>query len=124
MRSHTSMRSVQSAALQSQLESLKEVAAEYQALRAGTLRRQRLESFGELPDALISGRIAAGLTQRQLADRLGLNVQQIRRYEATEYRSASMGRVSEVAAALGLRIRADVRLPRPGGRRSADSGRD
>lgn len=107
------MRRIQLSALESQLESLKREAAEYEALRAGKVRRQRVESFGELPEALISGRIAAGLTQRQLAERLGLKEQQIQRYEATDYRSASMARVSEVAGALGLKIRADVRMPRP-----------
>jgi ribosome-binding protein aMBF1 (putative translation factor) len=108
----SAMRRIQLSALESQLETLKREAEEYEALRAGKVRRQRVESFGELPEALISGRIAAGLTQRQLAERLGLKEQQIQRYEATEYRSASMDRVSEVASALGLKIRADVRLPK------------
>src|SRR5687767_4561717 len=63
------MRRIQLSALESQLESLKKDAAEYEALRAGMVRRQRVESFDELPEMLISGRIAAGLTQRQLAER-------------------------------------------------------
>ena len=104
------MRDVLIRSQQSQLETLREEAAEFEALRAGRLRRQRFESFGGLPDALISGRIAAGLTQRQLAERLGLKEQQIQRYEATEYRSASLARVEQVVAALGLTFRGDVRF--------------
>jgi HTH-type transcriptional regulator/antitoxin HipB len=37
----------------------------------------------ELLVALIEARIAAGLTQKALADRLGVAEQQIQRYEAT-----------------------------------------
>lgn len=106
------MRDVLIRSQESQLETLREEAAEYEALRAGNLRRQRVESFGELPDTLISGRIAAGLTQKQLAERMELKEQQIQRYEATEYRSASMARVEEVARALGLTFRGDVRFPK------------
>ena len=104
------MRDVLVRSQESQLETLKEDAAEYEALKAGRLRRQRVEAFGELPEALISGRIAAGLTQRQLGERLGLKEQQIQRYEATSYRSASLGRVEEVVRALGLTFRGDVRF--------------
>jgi ribosome-binding protein aMBF1 (putative translation factor) len=96
---------------QSQLEDLRAEVAEYEALKAGRVRRVAHESFDEFPAALIKARIAAGLTQRQLAERLGLKEQQIQRYEATDYRSASLARVGEVVAALGLQARGDFRLP-------------
>ena len=105
------MREIQLAALRSQLADLTAEVAEYEALKAGQVNRLRLDSFGELPQALIKARIAAGLTQRQLAARLGLKEQQIQRYEATDYRSASLARVGEVVAALGLKTRGDFRLP-------------
>lgn len=95
---------------ESQLEELRAEVAEYEALRAGGVKRLKLGSSSELPDALIKGRIAAGLTQRQLAERLGLKEQQIQRYEATDYQSASLARVGEVIRALGMQIRGDVRL--------------
>ncbi len=104
------MRQIQLAALRSQLDDLRAEAAEYEALRAGTKRRQVVEVFEDVSDTLIAGRIAAGLTQRQLAERLGLKEQQIQRYEATEYRSASLARVEQVVAALGLTFRGDVRF--------------
>jgi transcriptional regulator with XRE-family HTH domain len=49
---------------------------------------------------LIRARISAGLSQRELAARLGLKEQQIQRYEATNYETASLRRVLEIAAAL------------------------
>ena len=95
-----------------QRESLREDASAYVALTSGTLWRQRIEFVGGVPGAPIFGRITAGLTQKQLAQRLGRKEQQIQRSEATGYRSASIDRVKNVASALGLKIRADVQLPK------------
>lgn len=58
-------------------------------------------SIERLPQNLIRARIASGLTQRELAARLGVKEQQIQRYEATNYASASLARVLEVARILG-----------------------
>ena len=52
------------------------------------------------------------MSQKDLAERLGLKEQQVQRYEATEYASASVARVSEVIRALGIRMREEVLLPR------------
>ena len=58
----------------------------------------RLSAVGEIPRMLIKARIAKGLSQKELAERLGLKEQQIQRYEATEYATASLARIREVAA--------------------------
>ena len=97
--------------LESQLADLKNEVAEYEALQRGETSVIEVDSFEGLPIALIKARIAAGLTQRDLAERLGLKEQQIQRYEATEYASASLGRVNEVVQALGLRVHKSVFLP-------------
>ena len=44
-------------------------------------------SLEDVPAALVMARTAAGLTQSELADKLGLKEQQIKRYEATGYAS-------------------------------------
>jgi transcriptional regulator with XRE-family HTH domain len=69
------------------------------------------ESFEDLPSALIQARIASGLSQKELAGRLNLKEQQIQRYEATEYASASLERINDVIRALGVSVREDVFLP-------------
>lgn len=97
--------------LRSQLDELREQVVEYEALRDGTRHSLTATSFTELPDALIQARIAGGLSQKELAEKLGLKEQQIQRYEATKYASASLTRINEVIKALNLRIHKDVYLP-------------
>ncbi len=99
------LRSAERAALESQLDDLRRELAEYDALRSGRRPSPPPDTLDELPRALIQARIAAGLTQRQLAEDLGLKEQQIQRYEATEYAAASLERVREVARRLGVRMR-------------------
>jgi len=64
--------------------------------------------------ALIRARIAAGMTQEGLARRLGVKPQQVQRYEATDYESASFARILKVVEALGLRMPKAIRLVRNG----------
>jgi HTH-type transcriptional regulator/antitoxin HigA len=64
----------------------------------------KAESLDELPNVLIRARIARGLSQRELADALGLKEQQIQRYEAEQYASAALRRLIDIANALNLSI--------------------
>jgi HTH-type transcriptional regulator / antitoxin HigA len=59
----------------------------------------------------VKARIARGWSQRRLAAGLGVAEQQVQRYEATGYRSASLARILDVAATLGITIteRAELR---------------
>jgi len=80
-------------------------------LESGQRKLLEVDDLGDLPQALIRARIAARLSQRELAARLDLKEQQIQRYEATDYSSASLARILEVVEALGLKLRQDVVLP-------------
>lgn len=104
------IRKAQLDATRSQLDELNCELAEYDALVAGKQRVLELASLEELPRALIRARIASGLTQRDLAERLGVKEQQVQRYEATDYSAASLARINEVVVALGLTVREDVFL--------------
>jgi DNA-binding XRE family transcriptional regulator len=97
--------------MQSQLADLRQELGEYEALRTGQVRVLELDSLEQLPEALIRARIAAGLSQKELAGRLGLKEQQIQRYEARRYAGASLTRVQAVADALGIQIHERVLLP-------------
>ena len=92
------------AAVEGQLAEMKAELHEYDALRRGLSEVGRLESLDDLPRLLIRSRIAQGLTQKDLAERLGMQEQQVQRYEANDWATASLARLTEVADALGVSI--------------------
>jgi transcriptional regulator with XRE-family HTH domain len=94
--------------IEEEIEILRAQAGEYEAFRAGQVNQVTVTSLNDLPDVLIRARIAAGLTQKGLAQLMGLKEQQIQRYEARGYESASFARLKEVAVALGLEMRIEV----------------
>lgn len=99
--------------LESQLQELRDQLTEYEALRSGRVTVLEIDSLRELPEALIRARIVSGLTQKELAARLGLKEQQIQRYEARRYAGVSLERVDEIATALGVKITERVLIPSP-----------
>jgi transcriptional regulator with XRE-family HTH domain/dephospho-CoA kinase len=101
---HPLLHQAQVNALRSQLRELQADLSEYDALRAGGKPLYDFTHFEQIPSALIRARIAQGLTQEELAERLGLQPQQIQRYESTDYQSASLSRVAEVIRALDLPV--------------------
>ena len=100
----------QTAALRSQLQTLERELREYDDLRSGRRRVLTYASFDDLPKALVQARIARGWTQKELADRLGLDEQKIQDYEATDYQRASLARIGEVVRALEIEVREEVKL--------------
>jgi len=104
------MRQVEIDAVRGQLESLLVEIEDYEKLRSGETSTIELNSLSELPDGLIRARIAAGLTQKDLAARLGLHEQQIQRYEASKYEGATFSRIVDIADAIGLRIRKQLEV--------------
>jgi len=96
---------------QSQVEELQAELDAYDALRSGQVASLSVESLTALPEALIRARIAAGLTQKELATRIGVREQQIQRYEATRYAGVSLQRAQAILDALGVQIREHLILP-------------
>ena len=99
---HEVIHKAQRDAVRSQISDMKAEIHEYESLKAGDFKPDKLKTVVELPVLLIKARIAQGLSQKELADRLGLKEQQIQRYEATEYASARLSRIREVVDALGV----------------------
>jgi HTH-type transcriptional regulator / antitoxin HipB len=91
----------QRAGLQVWIDRLKAELAEYDELQQGE-SVFKISSLTELPLALIKARIASGMTQKELAEKIGVKEQQIQRYEANHYDSASFERLREVFEALGI----------------------
>jgi uncharacterized protein len=61
-----------------------------------------MTSLLDIGSQLVAVRLARGMSQRTLGELLGVKQQQIARWEACEYRSASLERVATVARALGV----------------------
>jgi hypothetical protein len=59
-------------ALRSEAAVLRDQLRAYERLRAGRVKRRTLRSLNELPRAIIEARIAARITQKGLAGRLGV----------------------------------------------------
>lgn len=83
---------------------------EYDALASGETTVFEAESLTDLPLLIIKARIARGWTQRDLAERLDIKEQQIQRYEAENYRTASFSTLFRIADALGLQFSEDAHL--------------
>ena len=110
---HPLLRKAEEDALRSQIAELRAEIEEYEVLKSGRYSTFKIETFEELPRVLIKARIASGLSQRDLAERLGLKEQQIQRYEDTDYASASFERLNEVIKALDIQVQEQIVLHPP-----------
>ena len=90
--------------LETTIERLKAELNKYESLKSGNAQI-RISSLQDLPIALIEARIALGMTQKQLADKIGIHEQQIQRHEANQYGSVAFDRITIVAQALGVRLK-------------------
>lgn len=64
--------------MNSQLEEFYEEIKEYEELKKGDIKSLKLDSFEELPEALIKARIIRSLTQAQLAEILQVKQQRLK----------------------------------------------
>jgi HTH-type transcriptional regulator/antitoxin HigA len=92
----------QRSSLEQQLKDLESQILGYEKLRSGRVKRLFPASVTDIGQTLVEARIAQGLSQRTLAERLGMKEQQIQRYEQERYQTANLTRVNEVANALQL----------------------
>ncbi len=61
-----------------------------------------MTSLADIGVELVAARIARGLSQRELAERVGVHQQQIARWEKERYACVSLARLSRVAEELGV----------------------
>jgi ribosome-binding protein aMBF1 (putative translation factor) len=109
---HPKLHKAKMDATRSQAEDLRSQLAAFDALRSHHVSGVTVTSLEGLADALIQARIAAGLTQEDLAVRLGLKKQQVQRYEATRYATANLERLNAVADALEVSVKTEVAFAR------------
>ena len=89
--------------VKSQIADIEAELAEYDLLKSGQVSFSKSYALEELPHVLVQARIATGMSQTDLAEKLDMKPQQIQRYEATNYMGASLARLIEVSRALGVK---------------------
>ena len=83
----------------------------YERLKRGEF--DDLENFRGLGHLLVSLRIAQGISQRELAKRLGVHESQVSRDERNEYFGITLERTMKVVDALNVRLRTKVEIDTP-----------
>jgi HTH-type transcriptional regulator / antitoxin HipB len=86
------------------IRKLKQEIEEYEQLKSGKVTNFPIDSLQDLPLVMIKARIAAGMTQKELAEKIGVQEQQIQRYEANNYRAVGFDRLQEVMSALDVTV--------------------
>ena len=92
--------------LQSFHEQLKEEVGSYERLRRGEF--EEVTNFEGMGRLLIALRISQGLSQRELAERLGVHESTVSRDERNEYHGITLERTAKVLAALGVTLSTSV----------------
>ena len=88
---------------------LEEEVENYERLKRGEVGE--LLNLHGLGHTLVALRIALGLTQRELAQRLGVHESQVSRDERNEYHGITVERASRVLDAMGVRLRSLFEQP-------------
>jgi len=96
------LKEIQIKAITAQIEILEDDIREYSLLKAKKITNAIANSLNDLPQLLIKGRIVKGWSHSDLAERLNLKAQQIQRYEASNYETASLARIIAIASELGI----------------------
>ena len=92
------------------VQQLRGIIDEYERVRRGEL--PDIVSLDDLGPALVAARVAAGVTQRELAVRLGVHESQVSRDEKNDYHGVTIERASKVLATIGVRFRGTLSLER------------
>lgn len=87
-------------------QQLKEEVESYERLLRGEF--EELRNFAGVGQLLVALRISQGISQRELAERLGVHESQVSRDERNKYHGVTVERAQRVLDALGVEIRTTV----------------
>ena len=76
---------------------------EYDELRCGELVLPQIERLDQIAPFVAKIRIAKGVSQTDLARRLGVSKQVISRYEESDYQTVAISRLQEILDAIGIK---------------------
>lgn len=95
--------------LTSQLGDLLRELEEYESLTSASSSINEIESINELPIGLIKARIIAGISQQELADKLGIDRTKFVRLEVDGYSEVEHNRLIEIADILNVHLSEEIR---------------
>jgi|SRR3984893_5533238 len=76
---------------------------EYDELKSGELTLPNVERLDQIAPFIAKIRIAKGVSQTELARRLGVSKQAISRYEESDYQTVAIARLQEILDAVGIK---------------------
>ena len=85
------------------IRQLEDELREYDQLKSGELTLPNVERLDHVAPFVAKIRIARGVSQTELARRLGISKQVISRYEEAEYQTVSIARLQEILDAIGIK---------------------
>ena len=97
--------------IQCHLDQLHEEISEYERLMAWDKSKPIeivVENFNKLSEALIKARMAAKMSEEELAEILDIDPERIKEYEKKKYQNASLTEILDISLALGLEFKTAV----------------
>ena len=85
------------------IRQLEEELREYDQLKCGDLGLPKINRLDEVAPFIVKLRIAKGVSQTELAHRLGVSKQVISRYEESDYQTVGIARLQEILDAIGVK---------------------
>jgi HTH-type transcriptional regulator / antitoxin HipB len=84
------------------IDILKQEMVDYDHLKNGMISEFPIGSIQELPIVIIKARIARGMTQKDLAEKIGIQEEQIKRHEAHKYYEVGFNVLQEIMSILDI----------------------
>jgi HTH-type transcriptional regulator/antitoxin HigA len=88
---------------ESMIRQLEDELREYDELKSGVLNLPQVERLSQIAPFIARIRIAKGVSQAELARRLGVSKQVISRYEESDYQTVAIARLEEILDAIGIK---------------------
>ena len=88
---------------ESMIRQLEDELREYDQLKSGELALPHLERLDQISPFIAKIRIAKGVSQTELARRLGVSKQVISRYEENDYQTVAIAKLQEILDAIGIK---------------------
>jgi HTH-type transcriptional regulator / antitoxin HigA len=88
---------------ESMIRQLEDELHEYDLLKSGELALPHIERLDQIAPFIVRIRIAKGVSQTELARRLGVSKQVISRYEESDYQTVAIARLQEILDAIGIK---------------------